>query len=96
MVPRNIPGFISQYPDGFGPNQACTLVGSEPGSDLISGSQYISIGYGLNTADIWRRNFLVLLGFFFVFMLSQIVVIEFFPVSNHYLLSGRPWLISVH
>ncbi|KAF4573417.1 hypothetical protein EYR36_007932 [Pleurotus pulmonarius] len=79
VVPRNIPGFLSQYPDGFGPNQACTLVGSEPGSDLISGSQYISIGYGLNAADIWRRNFLVLLGFFLVFMLSQIVVIEFFP-----------------
>ncbi len=81
MVPRNIPGFLSQYPAGFGPNQASTLVGSEPGSDRISGSQYSSIGYGLNAADIWRRNFLVLLGFFLVFMLSQIVVIEFFPVS---------------
>ncbi|KAI0690742.1 ABC-2 type transporter-domain-containing protein [Cytidiella melzeri] len=78
VVPRNLPG-IDKYPDTLGPNQVCTLIGSSPGSTTVTGASYIQAGYSLNIDDIWRRNFLVLLGFFIAFQISQIVLIEFYP-----------------
>ncbi|KAF5385059.1 hypothetical protein D9615_001097 [Tricholomella constricta] len=78
VIPRN--GFgITKYPDVLGPNQACTLFGSTSGSNIISGKAYLLAGYNIDVADLWRRNFLVLLGFLFAFQISQIVALEFFP-----------------
>ncbi|OSD06180.1 hypothetical protein PYCCODRAFT_1384259 [Trametes coccinea BRFM310] len=78
IVPRNPPG-VNKYPDGLGPNQVCTLFGSMPGQDIVSGRNYINVGFGLNVSDLWRRNFLVLLGFFFLFQLTQVLLVEYFP-----------------
>ncbi|KAI0673639.1 ABC-2 type transporter-domain-containing protein [Trametes maxima] len=78
IVPRNPPG-INKYPDGLGPNQVCTLFGATPGQDIVSGRNYVDLGYGLKVSDLWRRNFLVLLGFFFLFQLTQVLLIEYFP-----------------
>ncbi|KAI0375499.1 hypothetical protein BV20DRAFT_1073696 [Pilatotrama ljubarskyi] len=78
IVPRNPPG-VNKYPEGLGPNQVCTLFGSVPGEDIVSGRNYVSFGYGLNVSDLWRRNFLVLLGFFLLFQLTQVLLIEYFP-----------------
>ncbi|KAI0800819.1 ABC-2 type transporter-domain-containing protein [Fomes fomentarius] len=78
VVPRNPPG-LSKYPDVLGINQACTLFGSSPGSSVIPGSAYLQAGYGLDVADLWRRNFLVILGYLIVFQLAQVLVIELFP-----------------
>ncbi|KAJ6601432.1 ABC-2 type transporter-domain-containing protein [Mycena vulgaris] len=78
IVPRNVGG-LSKYPDGLGPNQACTLFGASAGSSSVSGEAYISAGYGLDSANLWKRNFLVLFGFMLVFQLSQILSLEFFP-----------------
>ena len=33
----------------------------------------------MNVSDLWRRNFLVLLGFLIVFQVTQVVLIELFP-----------------
>ncbi|KAI0789262.1 ABC-2 type transporter-domain-containing protein [Abortiporus biennis] len=78
IVPRN--GFgINSYPDGLGPNQICTLPGSVPGETLVSGRAYLRDGFGLDVSDLWRRNFLVLIGFFFVFQLTQVLIIELYP-----------------
>ncbi|KAF4578418.1 hypothetical protein EYR36_000225 [Pleurotus pulmonarius] len=79
VIPRNIPGVLGQYPVGLGPNQACTLAGAQGGSDVIAGESYIAAGYGLNPADLWKRNFLVGIGFFIVFLCTQLLVIEYFP-----------------
>ncbi|KAL0951841.1 hypothetical protein HGRIS_008502 [Hohenbuehelia grisea] len=79
VIPRNIPGFITQYPDELGPNQACTLFGAERGSNIIDGNSYIRAGYSLDPAELWRRNFLVLLGFLVLFVATQIIAIEYFP-----------------
>ncbi|KAI0673630.1 ABC-2 type transporter-domain-containing protein [Trametes maxima] len=76
IVPRNPPGVDN---DGLGPNQVCTLFGAVPGSDVVSGRSYVSAGYDLNVADLWRRNFLVLVGFFVCFQLTQVFLIEYFP-----------------
>ncbi|KAI8981169.1 ABC-2 type transporter-domain-containing protein [Trametes punicea] len=78
IVPRNPPG-VDKYPEGLGPNQVCTLFGSVPGQDIVSGRNYVNIGYGLNVSDLWRRNFLVLLGFFLLFQITQVLLIEYFP-----------------
>lgn len=68
--------------DGLGPNQACTLAGAQGGSDIITGESYIAAGYALNPADLWKRNFLVGIGFFIVFLSTQLLVIEYFPVRS--------------
>ena len=60
-------------------NQACTLFGAESGNALISGRNYIRVGYGLDPADLWRRNFVVLVGFFLVFQIAQLLALEFYP-----------------
>lgn len=49
---------------------------------LISGTTYISAGYGIDVKDLWRRNLLVLIGFFIFFQLTQIFILEFHPVSS--------------
>jgi len=67
----------------LGPNQACTVYGATPGETVIAGSTYIKAAYDLDPADLWRRSFLVLVGFFFLFQITQIVVLEYFPVSRH-------------
>ncbi|ESK96125.1 pleiotropic drug resistance abc transporter [Moniliophthora roreri MCA 2997] len=81
IVPRNGPG-VDQYPDQLGPNQACTLFGATGGSDLISGSNYISAGYGIFVSDIWKRCFVVLVGFFIAFQITQVIALEYFPQYN--------------
>lgn len=67
---------------GLGPNQVCTLFGSTPGSTVVPGPAYVSAGYGIEVADQWRRNFLVVVGFFLLFQLTQVLLIEFYPVSR--------------
>ena len=57
----------------------CTLYGAFPGQEVVTGRNYVDIGYGLNVSDIWRRNFLVLLGFLILFQITQLVLIEYFP-----------------
>jgi len=76
---------------GLGPNQACTLFGAQRGSNVISGSAYISAGFALDTGDLWRRNFPVLIGFFILFQVTQILALEFYPVSTRTCLERR-WL----
>ncbi|KAF5312934.1 hypothetical protein D9619_002752 [Psilocybe cf. subviscida] len=78
IIPRNGPG-LNKYPDGLGPNQACTLFGAERGNNVISGTAYIAAGYGIDVRDLWRRHLPVLLGFFIFFQLTQILALEFYP-----------------
>ena len=66
--------------EGLGPNQICTLFGAEPGSVTVSGSSYLFAGYGISVSDIWRRNLVVLLVFLVVFQLTQMLLIEYYPV----------------
>ncbi|KAI9458491.1 ABC-2 type transporter-domain-containing protein [Russula earlei] len=78
IVPRNN-GNANTYPIGLGQNQACTLFGARPGSSSVSGKDYIKTGYGLDTADLWRRNYIVLVAFLVFFWFTQILVIEVYP-----------------
>ncbi|KAI0321644.1 ABC-2 type transporter-domain-containing protein [Amylostereum chailletii] len=80
VIPRNS-GNATKYPDTLGDNQACTLFGSSPGSLEVSGTSYIQAGYDLDPSDLWRRNFLVLLGFLLLFWVLQTVVIEVYPAE---------------
>ena len=77
VVPRNGPG-MDKYPNIVGPNQACTLYGSQPGSNLVSGADYIEAGFSLDVNDLWRRNVLVAVGF----IITQMIVTEYLQVSH--------------
>lgn len=68
--------------DFLGPNQACTLFGSSSGQSIVPGRSYIEVGYQYNVSDLWRRNLIVLLGFFFVFQITQLIALEYFPVCT--------------
>jgi len=80
VVPRNPPG-SSKYPEIVGPNQACTLFGATPGLDTVDGASYIAAGYSLNVHDLWRRNFVVLVGWFLFYQIAQVLLIEYLNVS---------------
>jgi hypothetical protein len=71
----------------LGPNQVCTLFGASSGSTTVSGRDYIKVGYHLNVDDLWRRNFIVLVGFLILFSLTQAFVIELVPVRISVLFS---------
>jgi hypothetical protein len=64
----------------LGPNQVCTVFGSTPGNDQILGRSYLDASYSLHVSDIWRRNFVVLVGFFVFFLCAQVVAIEWVSV----------------
>ena len=80
VVPRNPPG-LSKYPEIVGPNQACTLFGATPGLDTVDGASYVAAGYSLNVHDLWRRNFIVLVGWFLFYQIAQVILIEYLNVS---------------
>jgi ATP-binding cassette subfamily G (WHITE) protein 2 (SNQ2) len=83
VVPRNPPG-SSKYPEIVGPNQACTLYGATPGSETVDGASYVAAGYSLNVHDLWRRNFIVLVGWFLFYQIAQVLLIEYLNVSPFY------------
>jgi len=57
------------------------LFGASSGNTTVSGRDYIKVGYDLNVDDLWRRNFIALVGFLILFTFTQIFVIELVPVS---------------
>ncbi|KAG9049168.1 hypothetical protein FS837_010987 [Tulasnella sp. UAMH 9824] len=75
ITPRNAPG-QSAYPEGLGPNQVCTYFGAQPAQPVVHGRDYISVGYGLDLADLWKQNFVVLIVLFIFFQLTQYVAME--------------------
>lgn len=66
----------------LGLNQACTLFGAVGGSDIITGADYLRVGFDLNVNDIWRRNFPILIGFLIFFQITQVLALEFYPVRG--------------
>jgi ATP-binding cassette, subfamily G (WHITE), member 2, SNQ2 len=83
LLPRQEPNVTSlAYRDTLSVNQACTLFGAESGNAVISGRNYIRVGYGLDPADMWRRNFVVLIAFFLAFQLAQVLALEYYPVCR--------------
>ena len=83
MLPRN-QSSVNTYMScsvELGPNQVCTLFGASAGSTTVSGRDYIKAGYHLDVDDLWRRNFIVIVGFLVLFSFTQTFVIELFPVS---------------
>jgi len=80
IVPRNPPG-LSKYPEIVDQNQACALYGATPGLNTVGGASYIAAGYSLNVHDLWRRNILVLIGWFLFYQIAQVILIEYLNVS---------------
>lgn len=64
------------YPATLGPNQVCTLQGSQPGVPSTPGTAYLQAAYDYN-GNQWR-NFGLLLVFFIGFAVMQMLSMEFF------------------
>lgn len=75
VIPRNI-GDITKYPNDVGPNQVCTLAGSQSGNQFIAGRDYISAAFDYDYRDIWR-NFGILMAFWVFFLIMQVISLEY-------------------
>ncbi|KAG9038328.1 hypothetical protein FRB95_001740 [Tulasnella sp. JGI-2019a] len=75
ITPRNGPG-QTIYPTTVGPNQVCTFFGGQPAQEVVQGSRYIDVGYGLQISDLWKENFVVLVAMFVIFQFLQAFVME--------------------
>lgn len=67
LVPQG-PGASPQY-------QSCTLAGSQPGSIVVQGSDYIQQAFGYSRSHLWR-NFGILWAFFILFVVGTAVGME--------------------
>jgi ATP-binding cassette, subfamily G (WHITE), member 2, SNQ2 len=51
------------------------------------------VGYSYNTADLWRRNFLVLIGWIIFFQVAQILALDYLQpasASSSFRLFAKP------
>jgi len=80
VVPRN-GDQVSKYPSFLGDNQTCAFFGSKPGNTFVQGDEYLKAAFNIDSRDLWRRNFLVLLGMFLFFQVAQALALEKTSVS---------------
>ncbi|KAI0386339.1 ABC-2 type transporter-domain-containing protein [Hypomontagnella monticulosa] len=57
-------------------HQVCTLPGSTPGSDAVSGAAYITQGFSYAPQDLWR-NFGIIMAIIIFFLIMNVVLGEF-------------------
>ncbi|KAH9894645.1 ABC-2 type transporter-domain-containing protein [Xylariomycetidae sp. FL2044] len=69
------PFLVPQGPDASPEYQSCTLVGSSPGSTLVSGAAYIQESFNYSRGHLWR-NFGFLWAFFFFFLVIAMIGME--------------------
>ncbi|MBW0485660.1 hypothetical protein O181_025375 [Austropuccinia psidii MF-1] len=70
IVPRG-----STYPTDVGPNQVCTTLGSQPGSQIIRGEDYIRVAFGYKKEHLWL-DFGIVCIFCVFFLLVLFVAVE--------------------
>ena len=44
-------------------------------------ASYVATGYSLNVHDLWRRNFIILVGWFLFYQIAQVIPIEYLNMS---------------
>ncbi|SCZ91281.1 BZ3500_MvSof-1268-A1-R1_Chr1-2g01305 [Microbotryum saponariae] len=76
ITPRQVGG-LTQYPTTLGPNQVCTLLGSQPGQPFVAGADYLRVSYEYEVSHLWR-NFGLTLVFFIGFNVFQSWAVERF------------------
>ncbi|QRV86840.1 ABC-2 type transporter [Ceratobasidium sp. AG-Ba] len=77
IIPHNVPGVVTKYPETLGPNQVCTLLGASPGESEVSGSAYINAGFEYKKDQLWR-NFGILVLYWVAFIALQVLAMEKF------------------
>ena len=64
------------YDDVSSGGRACSAQGSIPGQDTVSGTAFVKIAYGYDTAHKWR-NFGVMIAFMILYMVLHLVAAEY-------------------
>ncbi len=57
-------------------NQGCAIPGAVPGSDTVSGSDYLAVSFDYSRANLWR-NFGVIIAFAVLYLLITVLATEF-------------------
>ncbi|WAQ82669.1 hypothetical protein PtA15_3A32 [Puccinia triticina] len=63
------------YPAGIGANQACTVLGSRPGSPIVIGEDYIRSNFSYSESHVWR-NFVIVCAFAALFLILLFIAVE--------------------
>ncbi|POW16404.1 hypothetical protein PSHT_06784 [Puccinia striiformis] len=63
------------YPAGLGANQACTVLGSRPGSLEVDGEDYIRSNFRYSKSHVWR-NFVIVCSFAGLFLILLFIAVE--------------------
>ncbi|KNE98927.1 hypothetical protein PSTG_07772 [Puccinia striiformis f. sp. tritici PST-78] len=75
IVPRG-----EGYPSTVGPNQACTVAGARPGSQIIRGTDYMEAALGYRFGNLWR-DFAIVCAFTVFFMILLFIAVETFALG---------------
>jgi ABC-type multidrug transport system permease subunit/ABC-type multidrug transport system ATPase subunit len=67
--------FVPPYPDLSGTTFVCDTTGAVPGQQTVSGDAFIAENYQYYYSHVWR-NFGILLGFLFGFLIMYFVAVE--------------------
>lgn len=70
------PNLVPQGPNASSQYQACTLQGSRPGQNTVSGSDYIKTAFAYERSHLWR-NFGIIVAFWLFFVFLTMVGMEF-------------------
>ncbi|KAE8244585.1 hypothetical protein A4X13_0g6466 [Tilletia indica] len=80
------------YPATVGPNQACTLAGAQPGSQVVAGIDYVRTSFGYDKGDQWLYFGIVcifLVGLVFIAAMS-VEVFEHGRFSSSLVVKKKP------
>lgn len=73
-------------------HQVCTLAGSKPGTNQVSGSDYIIQGFSYNPKDLWR-NFGIIVALIVAFLILNVVLgelVKFGMAGNSFRTFAKP------
>lgn len=66
------------YPGIAIANQVCAVLGATPGSNLVSGPDYIGQTFGYSYANVWR-NLGIIIGYLIFFLAGNLYTTEYQP-----------------
>lgn len=81
FIPSSLGGMLSEYADLTGAQRVCSVVGSIPGTNSVSGDRYLELSYNYKRSHLWR-NLGILFAFFFFFLFVYLAATEYIQAAK--------------
>ncbi|TGZ78451.1 hypothetical protein EX30DRAFT_322445 [Ascodesmis nigricans] len=81
FLPSTLGGTLDMYANISGEERVCSVVGSIPGTDRVSGDRYLELSYEYRRSHLWR-NLGILFGFFFFFLFTYLFATEYIRAAK--------------